>query len=393
MKKVITLILTVVMVFSCLTAFAGCGNNEKNTADSTVIKIGGIGPLTGSYANYGTSVKKGAEIAVDEINKAGGVNGYTFELTFLDSEADSDKAVAAYGKLLDGGMQISLGATFSGPTASVVAANDENGLLLLTPSASAKASIEGSDCAFRVCFNDPSQGAVSARFVAENKLATKVAILYQSDLDYSTGLVETFKETASEVNLEIVKEVYFQTGAVDYSSQIDSIVASGADFVFLPIYAADAAIFLTQAKENAALDNVVYFGCDGLDGILGQLDEHPEYAENVMMLTPFSADAEDELVQNFVTSYKQIHNEIPDQFAADGYDAIYVIAEAIKEAEIKSGNELSKDEFNQALISAMTKITVTGVTGTMTWTADGETTKDAKAMIIKDGVATLYKGE
>ena len=368
-------------------SFASCGGNK--TSDSTNLLIGGIGPLTGDYANYGTSVQHGAEIAVAEINEAGGVNGYTLSLSFQDSQGDPDSATAAYGKLMDNGMKVSLGAVLSGETASVVAAAKDDGILVLTPSGSAKAAIEGSDTAFRVCFSDPSQGTASANYIADKKLADKVAVFYASDVDYSKGLYDTFKAQAAERGIEIVEvQTFTADSSTDFSTQIQAIKNSGVKLIFIPIYAAEAATFLTQAKSASAFsDDTLFFGCDGLDGILQKIDD-AKNAENVMMLTPFAADAEDEQTKAFVAKYNEKYNAIPDQFAADGYDAIYAIVEAIKHADLKPGAE---EDFNKKMVAAMLEIEVDGVTGTMTWGADGETNKAALAMIIKDGAATLYQ--
>ncbi len=360
-------------------------NNSSSDGEKTLI-IGGIGPLTGNNANYGNSVRNGAQIAVDEINAAGGVNGFQFVLDFQDSQGDPDAAVAAYGKLMDNGMEVSLGGTLSGETQSIVAASQQDGILVLTPTASSEASISGGDNAFRVCFNDPGQGTASATYIADNNLATKVAVFYASDNDYSVGLYETFKEEAANRGIEIVEEQTFTTStSTDFSTQINAIKASGADLVFLPIYAAEAATFLTQA--NGKLDGMTFFGCDGLDGILTKVSD-TSYVEGVLMLTPFAANDPAENVQSFVSQYEEQHNTTPDQFAADGYDAIYAIKAALEQTGITEVD----DTFNEKMIAAMTEITVDGVTGSMTWTSDGEANKQAKVMIIRDGVAEIYEG-
>ncbi|MEG1633811.1 MAG: ABC transporter substrate-binding protein [Oscillospiraceae bacterium] len=384
------------MLIGC---FAGCGKSPADTTPTpagsaggssadTQLLLGGIGPLTGDYANYGTSVRNGAKQAVEEINAAGGVNGFEFVLDFQDSQGDPDSAVSAYGKLMDSGMDVSLGGTFSGENQSVVAAAKEDGILLLTPSASAKASIEGNDCAFRVCFNDPAQGTASADYIADNGLATKVAVFYGSDNDYCVGLYETFAAECAVKGIEVVEVQSFTDGTnTDFSTQINTIRDSGAELVFLPIYAAEASTFLTQAAGKL---DVPYFGCDGLDGILTKVSD-TALVEGVMMLTPFAADDPSELVQAFVGSYTTAHGAVPDQFAADGYDAVYAVKSALEKTGITP--ETKDDTFNAQMVAAMTEISVSGVTGTMTWTADGETSKAATAMIIKDGVSVVYTGK
>lgn len=375
--KVACLFTIAAMVLTCLSA---CGKSGK---DNKTLLLGGIGPLTGDNANYGKSVQNGAELAVKEINEAGGVNGFTFKLEFQDSQGLVDSAVNAYGKLMDMGMDVSLGTVLSGEMASVAQAGADDGILMLTPSASSKSCIESNMNAFRICFNDPQQGTASADFIAENNLAKKVAVFYAGDNDYSVGLYETFAAECAVKGIEITTTQSFTDAAkTDFSAQINAIASSGAELVFIPIYAAEAATFLTQANGKL---NIPFFGCDGLDGLLTKISD-PALAEGVMLLTPFAADDPD--AKSFVDAYKAAYNATPDQFAADGYDAVYAVKAAVEKAGITPDNK--DDTFSDNLVSAMTQITVKGVTGTMTWKADGETNKAAKAMVIKDGVAVLY---
>ena len=387
MKKLTSLVLALLMIVSCA-AFASCGGGEEK--DANVLVIGGIGPLTGAHANYGNSVKNGAEIAVKEINAAGGINGFTIELDFQDSAGQPESAVAAYGKQMDDGMMVSLGGVLSGETASVVAAAKEDGILILTPSASADDAIKDNDAAFRVCFSDSSQGVAAANYIGANNLPKKVAVFYQGDIDYSTGLYEAFKATADANGIEIVAEESFTADTEsDFSTQITAIQNSGAEMIFMPIYADQASTFLTQAQGKFA-DTMLYFGCDGLDGILGKVAD-TAICENVLLLTPFAADDSKEIVQKFVASYKETcGGATPDQFAADGYDAVYAIKAAIEKANITPEDQA---DFNSRVVAAMTEISVSGVTGDMTWEASGETVKLPLVMIIKSGVAQLYTPE
>ncbi len=393
MKKFLALVMAAVMVF----AFAACGSTDNGGSTPTdapktdtptggdtseTIKIGGIGPLTGGYANYGLSEKAGAELAVKEINAAGGIAGKQIELNFQDSQGDPESAVNAYGKLMDWGMDVSLGTVLSGEMASVTAAAKDDDIMLLTPSGSNDSCIDGNDKAFRVCFYDSYQGNAAANYVVDNGLAEEVGVLYMSDYDYSVGLYNAFVEQANARGLKIVETQTFTTStSTDLSTQIDALVASGVKVVFIPLYAEEASTFLTQAKGKFA-DDVYFFGADGLDGILGKVEQDVSIADNVLMLTPFAADSTDEKVQAFVSAYKDANGgATPDQFAAGAYDAIYVIKAAVEKAGTTSGAELAK---------AMTEIEVTGVTGTMTWGADGNTSKAANAILYKDGVGTLF---
>ncbi len=392
-RKIVSFALSVFMIFGSVAILSSCGKGTEDwpvdeASGLTELLIGGIGPTTGDYSNYGISVKKGAQLAVDEINAAGGVNGFKLVLNFQDSAANPESAVSAYGNLMDAGMKVSLGAVLSGETASVVAAAKEDGILILTPSASSESAIAGNDNAFRVCFSDPYQGIAAAQYVADYNLATKVAVFYGSDNDYCVGLYENFKNKCAELNIEIVTvQTFTNSTNTDFSTQINAIRDSGAELVFMPIYAAEAASFLTQAKKTNALDGIRCFGCDGLDGLLTKID-NAEDANGVLMLTPFTADSPEENVSAFVANYKKnYNNEVPDQFAADGYDAVYAIAEALKNANITSSD---KDNFNTRIVGAMTKITVNGLTGSMKWTADGEISKAAKLMEFENGVVVNY---
>lgn len=383
MKKFLCMMMAVVL------AMAACGgepanNGGNDTPDATTVKIGGIGPLTGAYANYGLSEKNGAELAVKEINEAGGIAGKQIELSYQDSQGESESAVNAYGKLMDWGMEVSLGCVLSGENASVVAAARDDDVLLITPSGSADKCIDGNDKAFRVCFYDSYQGAAAAQYIKDNNMVDTVGILYQSDNDYSVGLYNAFVAKCGELGITIAETQTFTSSTnTDFSTQVSALVSSGVKLVFIPLYAEEASTFLTQAHGKFA-DDVYFFGADGLDGILGKVEQDTSLANNVLMLTPFAADNPAENVQSFVKKYQEAYGATPDQFAADAYDAIYVIKAAVEKAGSTSG---------AALASALTSLTVEGVTGVMTWTADGNTNKPASAILYYDGVGTLFDSQ
>lgn len=385
MKKFLCMMMAVLMVL----AMAACGgepanNGGNDTPDATTVKIGGIGPLTGAYANYGLSEKNGAELAVKEINEAGGIAGKQIELSYQDSQGESESAVNAYGKLMDWGMEVSLGCVLSGENASVVAAARDDDVLLITPSGSADKCIDGNDKAFRVCFYDSYQGAAAAQYIKENNIVDTVGVLYQSDVDYSVGLYNAFVDQCGKLGITIAEtQTFTASTSTDFSTQVNALVSSGVKLVFIPFYAEEASTFLTQARGKFA-DGVYFFGADGLDGILGKVAQDPTIANNVLMLTPFSADNPAENVQSFVKKYQEAYGATPDQFAADAYDAIYAIKAAVEKAGSTSG---------AALASALTSLTVEGVTGVMTWTADGNTNKPASAILYYDGVGTLFDSQ
>ena len=388
--KALSLVLALLLTLPLAFAFTGCSGKKYDK-----IVIGGIGPLTGDYANYGDAVRKGAELAVEELKDSfKNDTGLALEIYFEDSKADGEEAKKAYNTLMDKKMNVSLGCVLSGETKNVVAEAKADKIFILTPSASADKAIDGNDRAFRVCFADSAQGTLSANYIADNGLATKVAVFYQSDIDYSNGLYETFKATCATKGITIVAEQSFTTQTnTDFSTQITAIQNSGAELIFAPIYAAECSTFLTQASGKIT---VPVFGCDGLDGILGKLDGNEQYAEGVMLLTPFSADSEDAKVKSFVNAYKTKYNAVPDQFAADGYDAVYEIVEALKNLKVNSKSDLSPAALGEALAKEFTTLTYKGVTGETSWSADGNSNKTALAMVIEkdaDGnyVTVLHK--
>lgn len=379
-KKILSLSMAAVLAMSML---AGCGSAAERKGSKDKLVIGGVGPLTGDAAIYGQAVKNGAQLAVDEINEAGGVNGMKLEFKFQDDECDGEKSVNAYNKLKDSGARVILGAVTSGCSIAISEKTYEDNMFQLTPSGSAVDCVQYEN-AFRVCFNDPNQGVASAQYIADNNIGTKIAVIYDSSDVYSTGIYEKFISEAKTQGLNVVTEQAFTKDTnSDFSVQIQKVQESGADLVFLPIYYQQAAKILSQA-DKAGL-KVKYFGCDGLDGIIDQLSTDVDLANGVMLLTPFAADAKDEKTQSFVTAYKAAYNdETPNQFAADAYDGVYTIKAALEEAGVDDGT-ISISDLCDKLKDAMTKISVSGVTGDMTWSADGEPTKTPKGMVIEDG--------
>lgn len=359
--------------------------DEASAATGGTFKIGGIGPLTGGAAVYGIAAMNGSQIAVDEINAAGGICGMTVELNFQDDELDAEKSVNAYNTLKDWGMQVLDGCVTSGCSIAVAAKTAEDKIFQLTPSGSAVECVTN-DNSFRVCFSDPNQGSASAQYIGENGLASKIAVIYDSSDVYSSGIYEKFAQEAANQPFEIVTAGAFTAdNKTDFSVQLQQAKDAGADLVFLPIYYNEAALILKQASDMGF--DVQFFGCDGLDGILGVENFDASLAEGVMLLTPFAADATDDLTVKFVTTYNEKFGETPNQFAADGYDAVYTIKAAAEQAGITA--DMSNEEICAALSAAMPQITVDGLTGAgITWDASGEPTKAPKAVVIKDGVYT-----
>ena len=366
------------------TSAAAEGETTAVAAEGGVFKIGGIGPVTGAAAAYGIAVKNGAELAVKEINAAGGINGCQIEFNFQDDENDPEKAVNAYNTLKDWEMQMLVGAVTSKPCIAVAAETLNDNMFQITPSGSAVECV-ANDNSFRVCFSDPDQGKASAQYIGEHKLATKIGIIYDSSTEYSSGIYESFLTEAAANGLEVVAEEAFTADSnTDFSVQLDKCKEAGAELVFLPIYYQEASIILKQASDKEFAP--IFFGCDGMDGILSVENFDTSLAEGLMLLTPFSADEAGS--QDFVKAYEAAYGEVPLQFGAGAYDAVYAIKEAAEKAGITP--DMSVSDICDAMKTAMTEITVDGLTGAqMTWNAAGEPEKAPKAAKIVNGVYVM----
>ena len=385
MKKLMSAVLAMSMMFT----LAACGGKTEDPANGTnsdktettgTYKFGGLGPLTGEAAIYGNAVKNGAQIAVDEINAKGGTQ---IELMFQDDVADGETSINAYNKLLDDGMQVLVGPTTTGAALAVSAKAYENRVFCLTPSASSTDVIDGKDDMFQVCFTDPNQGSGSATYIAANMPGKKIAVIYRNDDAYSQGIRDTFVSQAATEGLDIVYQGTFtKDTATDFSVQLTAAQNAGADLVFMPIYYQPASVILTQAHQMGYAPT--FFGVDGMDGILAMPGFDTTLAEGLMLLTPFSADAQDELTQNFVKTYEDKYGETPNQFAADAYDAVYILYQALQEANCTP--DMSAEDVCEALVAVMPTITYSGLTGKdMTWDSTGAVTKMPTAVVIQNG--------
>ena len=390
-KKLLALLTASVMALS----LAACGGDSGTTDDTsgtddstettaTAFKIGVIGPLTGDAAIYGTCVANSTQIAVEEINALGG--DIQFELLPpADDVNDAETSVNAYNNLMDQGMQLLVGTVTTQPGLSVFPLTNEDRLFTITPSASGDDCIEGNDTVFQVCFTDSNQGMRSAQYIDENFEDPQIAIIYKNDDQYSIGIHDNFVAEAESRGMSIVYEGTFNnSSATDFNVQLTAAQAAGADLLFLPIYYSPASIILTQA--NAMGYAPTFFGVDGMDGILTADGFDASLAEGVYLLTPFSADAQDEMTQNFVTTYQEQYGEIPNQFGADAYDAVYTLYAAIQAAGVTA--DMSAADICEALIEVMPTISVTGLTSAgaeMTWDSNGAVSKDPTAVVIRDG--------
>ena len=400
MKKALAFVLAAVMVF----ALAACGGSSAPAATAApaapaadaapaaapaadaapaagAFKLGSQGPLTGGAAIYGNAVMNAIQIAVDEVNAMDGVH---FEFMAQDDEADSgDKAVNAYNALMDWGMQVMAGTVTSGSGITVSAQAAQDRLFMLTPSGSSPDMTAGKDNAFQVCFTDPNQGIASADYMAEHFAAAKVAVIYRNDDAYSQGIHDTFVSEAAAKGVEVVYEGGFVDGTADFNVYLTAAKDAGAEMLFLPIYYQPASIILQQASQMGYAPTV--FGVDGMDGILTLEGFDTSLAEGVFLLTPFAADADDAQTQAFVAEYQKRFGETPNQFAADGYDAAYILKAALQAAGCTP--DMSAADICEALVKVMPSVSYDGVTGKgMSWQSNGEVSKDPIAVVIKDGV-------
>ena len=381
-KKLLALALALTMALS----LAACGgSNSSESTDGNSFKVGVIGPLTGDAAIYGTCVANSAQIAVDEINALGG--DIQFELMTEDDVNDAETSVNAYNALMDDGMQLLVGTVTTQPALSVVPLAYEDRVFTITPSASGDdvIAINDNDNVFQICFTDSNQGSRSAQYIDENFENPQIAIIYKNDDQYSIGIRDNFKAEADARGMSIVYEGTFTTASqTDFNVQLAAAQSAGADLLFLPIYYTPASAILTQA--NTLGYKPTFFGVDGMDGILTAKNFDASLAEGVYLLTPFSADAEDEMTQNFVTKYQEAYGGTPNQFGADAYDAIYTLYQAIQAAGVTA--DMATEDICDALIEVMPTISVTGLTSAgseMTWDANGAVSKDPTAVIIENG--------
>jgi branched-chain amino acid transport system substrate-binding protein len=389
MKKVLAMLMAALMVAAM---FTGCSSSKPATettaaaADASAaagtVKIGMSGPLTGGASAYGLAVKAGMEVAVEEINAKGGLQ---IEFNAQDDEADGEKAVSAYNVLKDWGMQVMAGQVTTGSALAVAPESTADNMFNLTPSASAESLALSGANIFQMCFTDPNQGASAAELVSTKALGTKVGVIYDSSDDYSSGLYKGFSDKAAELGVEIVATTSFTAdNKADLSTQVTQCQDAGADLVFLPIYYTEAAQILSYANKIGYAPK--FFGCDGMDGILTVEGFDTTLAEGLVLMTPFDANASDEATQSFVAKFKEKMNGlVPNQFAADGYDVIYALYNAMTAAGV-TGNE-SAEELCTILEGQFATMTVDGLTGTgMHWDENGMISKAPAAVVIENGV-------
>lgn len=380
MKK----LLSVVLASATLFAFAGCsksdegagfGSNESYTSSNTEFFIGSTGPLTGDASSYGISVQQGAQLAVDEINANGGVNGVMLKFDMKDDKAATAEAATGYDALFEAGMNVSIGSVTSGSCESFASKAAEDNLFFITPSASAANVIEGRKNGFRICFGDPDQGTLAAEDLTGRY--TKIGAIYDTSDPYSAGVFEAFDEKMKELGVEYVVKTFDAENKKDFSTQVEAM--ADCEVIFLPIYYTEAGLIARAATAKGVTAEL--FGCDGFDGIVDQVDS--SVTNVIKYITPFDVNSKNEKIAAFVAAYQEKYNALPDQFAADGYDAIYTIAKAIEKAGVTDPT-ISASDLCDKIVPVITSsdFSVEGVTGTMTWDESGASSKAPQIVVL-----------
>lgn len=363
------------------------GQSSGGGSGAVTVKVGGIGPITGDQAQYGTATAWGAEIAVEEINALNGPIRLDYD--FQDDTGVADTAVAAYNQLKDWAKDAPLviyGCTTTAPCVAVASETFADRYFQLTPSASSPDVTAGKDNAFQMCFTDPGQGVAAAEYLQNAGLGTKIGVIYNNGDAYSTGIANAFIAKAKEVGLEVVATQTFPDDkTTDYTVQLNACKNDGADLIFLPIYYTPASLILAQAKQMGYTPT--FFGADGMDGMLDMEGFDKSLAEGLLLMTPFNAAGTDERTKSFVEKYQAAHSILPNQFAADGYDCMYAIYEAC--CEIDGIANMNSSELCDALIAMFTggSFSVDGLTGTsMKWLESGEVSKAPVVVKVESGV-------
>ncbi len=368
MKKILALLLTLTLLISLLAACGKDGDDKAKGAegDDDVIKFGSFGPLSGDNAFYGLAVKNGAQLAIDEINEAGGIDGKTIQLVTYDSEGDPTKALQLFNRLVDqDGIKALLGGTFSGESITVGPEANKKQLPMLTPTATNSDVTPGLEYVYRACFIDPYQGGVAAKFASENLGATKAVIFRNTAEDYSVGLADNFVKSFPG---EVVGDESYTAEEQDFKAIITKIKGLEPDVIFIPDYSKMVGLIATQIRE-AGID-VPLLGGDGWDGV--QVD-YAEVVEGNYFTNHYSTDDPTPAVQDFIAKYTETYGEVPNALAALSYDAAYIMAAAFDAADSTDGPDV---------IAELAKTEYTGVTGYTTFDADGNTA-GKEAVIIK----------
>ena len=361
---------------------AACGGEkaaEQSATDASTIKIGAMGPLTGSLAIYGISATNGLKLAVDEINANGGIMGKQVELNLLDEKGDSTEAVNAYNKLVDWGMVALVGDITSKPTVAVAELAVQDGLPMITPTGTQLNITEAGSNVFRVCFTDPYQGEVLAKFAKEKIGAKTAAVMVNNSSDYSDGVANSFIAEAEKQGLQVVAKEGYSDGDKDFKAQLTKIAQTNPDVLFVPDYYEQDGLIAMQAREVGIKATIV--GPDGWDGVAKTVDPSSYSAiENVHFANHYSIKDSNEKVQAFIKNYKEKYNDEPSAFSALSYDAAYILKAAIEKAGTTDKESVAK---------AVKEVDFDGITGHLTYDEKNNPVKDVKMIKIVNGDYTF----
>ena len=367
MKKIIAMLAGATMMMSC-------GANQSQEESST-IKVGGMGPLTGSAAMYGITVDKGAKLAFEEINANGGVLGKKFEYISLDEKADPIEAVNAYNKLTDEGVVAILGSVTSKPTLAVAELAAQDGIPMITPTGTQINITNAGPNIFRVCFTDPYQGSTLAKFSKDKLGAKTAAIMVNTSSDYSDGIANAFIKQAEKEGIKVVAKEGYSDGDKDFKAQLTKINSENPDILVVPEYYELSALIATQAREIGMKSTFV--GPDGWDGIIGALDSSSySVVDNSYFTNHYSTEDNNEKIQSFLKKYREKYNEEPTAFSALAYDTVYVLKNAIDKAGTTDKAELTK---------AIKASDMDGVTGHLTFDENNNPIKAVTIIKVQDG--------
>lgn len=366
------------MALAMLGAFSGCSNtgdggSASGGSDSDTIRIGGLAPLTGDAASYGVAVNNAIQMAVEDINANGGIDGKQIKYIYYDEKGDTTEATNAYNKLVQDDKVVAIiGDVTTKPTLAVAQTSQQDNIPIITATATAaEVTLTGPNI-FRACFTDPFQGELMASYASEKLGATKVAVLSDMADDYSSGIAEAFVAKAEELGMQVVADEKYQDGDVDFKSQLTNIKGQNPDVLFLPVYYEDLRLISAQAKEVGVTAQLC--GADGWDSVLTD-NFDSSVLNGGVFCSQYSTESTDERVQNFISAYKEKYEMDPNMFAVLAYDATNMMAQAISDAG-------STD--SQAIIDAMAALEYDGLTGRMTFDEDRNPQKSAVIVSIQD---------
>jgi len=397
-KKVVSFTLAAALTVGSVFAMASCG--KKNGKDGDTIKIGVSGPLTGGAAKYGVAVKNSAQMAIDEINEAGGLDGIKFELMAYDDEHKKENVTTTYSSMYENGMHISLGTVTTAPGLEFKEMSKDDNVFVLTPSATGDAIVEY-DNTYQMCFSDSSQGTASAQVFNRDYTGKKIGVFYKSDDEYSTGIYNKFMASIDQsFKTAGIVEAPFNGDSLDFSTQ--AALLKDCDVIFLPVYTGPAAALMNKGV-GVVKDNAIYYGCDGLDGVEAEFGSlaamKAAIPQAVSYLSHFNTTATSGPAAEFVKKYNAKYDESKEpvnQFGAAAYDCIYAIFEALKVAKANGKDfdaSTSASDFCDILKEVFNSDSFVfhGITGkcdgdnksNISWSSSGLVNKEAVSYPVK----------